>query len=342
MNGLRKYLLILLRVLFSMNLWSLEISLAPLYQYSPEGKAFLSTDITEDLYRLLNNKNAGGGVSFQIIKSEKPPSSILEAASLCTERGKDFLLYGFLKVTEMTYDLEVKLYDKDAGRLQKVFYARNSTDGYKSLAETMAERITVYLDKTFATSGQNRKQEIINGTVDLECGMGYWIPFDPWGIPLAGLGSFYFGGGVTPVEPLFSAGSYAFALRYGAELVYSAGINREGYESFFLHSIGFTIPVGLSAFWNLHNKLIFQISPGLQADVLIQDRLYAERAVEKSAAPTLSVLLGYGYLFPGRRVSLFSSVRFNTVFYTPPLFSAVSSLSIRYRFEGIYKRRRIK
>lgn len=323
-----------------MKLWGLEISLAPLYQYSPEGKDFLSTDITEELCSLLNEKNAGGGVSFLVIKSDKPPRSILEAASLCMEKGKDFLLYGFLKVTEMTYDLEVKLYDKDAGRLQKVFYSRNGTDGYESLAETMADRITAYLDKTFAPAGKDRKQELKKGIIDLEWGMGYWLPFDPWGIPLAGLGSFYMGGGVTPTEPLFTAGTFAFALRYGAALVYSAGMNRKGYESFFLHSLVFTFPVGLSVLWNLHNKLILQISPGLQADVLIQDRLYAERVVEKSAAFALSGLLGYGYLFPGRKVSLFSYLRFNTAFYDPPLFSLTPSVSIRYRFEGIYKKRR--
>ncbi len=331
---MKKYILLLSGFFLCMHLWSLQISLAPLYQYRPDGGTFPLTDVTEKLYRSLLQADAGGLAIFSIVKTSGPPKSILDAARLSEKENKAYLLYGFLKVTSGYYDFEVKLYDRKAGRIQKVFYAKDSIEGYETLIDTMSDRIIGYFNKILGVTNRKREAEKEHEVFDVETTAGYWIPFNPWAQSLMGLASVSVSGGFTPVEPLFTRDIFAFSLRYGISLNYSPGMNREGYESFFLHTMRFGFPVRFSILWHERNKAMLQVSPELQVDILVQDRLYADTVVEKSAAFSLSGALGYEYLFSGRRVSLGSTLEFHAAFYTAVLFSLEPSLYVRYRFKG--------
>ena len=113
---------------------------------------------------------------------------------------------------------------------------------------------------------------------------------------------------------------------------YSLGMNREGFESYFFHTVRMGFPVTLSALWHYRNKIIFQLAPELQLDILIQDRLYGSVVFEESAAFSLSANLGYEYLFTDKRVSVGFAARFHTAFYENILFSIEPSFYCRYRF----------
>lgn len=311
--------------------FGLESGLAELYQYNPGGMEFVNTDITSDLCRSLRLADTYGVLVMKRAGGDYIPKSVLEAAGLCEKENLNLLLYGFLKVTGGYYDLEVKLFDAEAGAIKKVFYSKAGPDEYENLVEVMTERILDYFNNVLGVIKRKREAEKKHGVIELETGLGYWFPFGSWDGPLMGLGSFHVSGSLIPVDPLFSLDIFTFALGYGLSAEYAPGMNREGYESFLFHTMRFGFPVMLSARWYTRNRVILQVTPGLQLDILVQDRLYGNTVTEKSGAFSLTAALGYEYIFGGNNFSLGGMMRFHTAFYTDVLFTLEPALYVRYR-----------
>lgn len=330
--GTKKLLFLAVGVLLSIRVWSFDVTLANLYQYNPEGDSFKGRNITEDLFKSLKLTDEVGLLTISRIKDKSIPKSILDAAQLSETENRDYILYGFLKVTGNYYDFEVKLFDRKGGSIKTVFYAKNSISDYGDLITTMSNRIISYFYKSHGVKRRKSEAKKEYGVIDIETGMGYWFPFNPWGESLLGLVSFHVSSGLTPVDPLFTWDIFKFALEYGISLDYSPGMNRESFESYFLHSLRMGFPVTLSALWYYRNKIILQITPELQLDILLQDRLYGSMVGEKSAAFSLSGTLGYEYIFEGKRYSAGGEVRFHAAFYSSVLFTLEPALYVRYRF----------
>lgn len=322
---------------FTLSLWSFDLGLANLYQYSPNGNEFDERDITKDLFKSLRETDKEGLLSLSRTKSKDIPKSILDTAGICESENSDFILYGFLKVTGNYYDFEVKLYDREASEIKTVFYAKNTTLGYEELVQTMSDRIVAYFYKTLGAASRKVEEETERGVIDIESGLGYWIPFNPWAESLMGLVSVHLSSSLTPTDSFFKWDIFTFALGYGIGLDYSLGMNKEGFESYSLHSIRMGFPVSLSAIWHYRNKLVLQIAPELQLDLLYQDRLYGSVVGEKSTVFSLSTSIGYEYLFTEKRFSLGFAARLHTAFYENLLFSIEPSFYGRYRFNPINK-----
>ncbi len=333
----RYYIFILLCLYIPVSMWSFDLSLAEIYQYSPDGSKITERDITKDLFNSLRKTDKDGVLSFLRIKSKNIPKSILDTALLSESENIDFILYGFLKVSGNYYDFEVKLYDREAGEIKNIFYAKNSISGYDELLQTMSDRIITYFYKTLGVTKRKTDGKEEFGIIDIETGLGYWIPFDPWAESLMGLVSVHLSSSLTPVDLLFEWNIFTFALSYGIGLDYSLGKNKEGFESYSLHSMRMGFPVSLSAVWHYSNKIVFQIAPELQLDILVQDRLYGSMVNEKSTIFSLSTSIGYEYLFTDKRLSLGFAARLHSAFYTDIFFSIEPSFYCRYRFNSLAK-----
>lgn len=332
-----KLLISIVYILLSTSIWSFDLTLANLYQYSPNGNTFIEENITGDLFKSIRESDKEGILSLSRTGNPVIPKSILDAAILSESEKNDFILYGFLKVDRNFYDFEVKLYDHIVGEIKTVFYAKNSSSDYNNLVRTMSERIITYFYKTLGVTKRKEEAGKERGVIDIESGLGYWIPFDPWAETLMGLVSFHVSSSLTPVDPLFKWDIFTFALSYGIGLDYSLGMNKEGFESYSLHLLRMGFPVSLSAVWHYSNKIVFQIAPELQLDILVQDRLYGSMVNEKSTVFSLSTSIGYEYLFTDKRLSLGFAARFHTAFYKNILISIEPSFYCRYRFNPLNK-----
>ncbi|MCD6397838.1 MAG: hypothetical protein J7L71_09885 [Spirochaetaceae bacterium] len=334
---MKNLLISIIYFFLAFSIWSFDLTLANLYQYSPDGNDFTEKNIIKDLFTSLREADKEGALSLSRTKSKDIPKSILDTAGLCESESIDFILYGFLKVTGNYYDFEVKLYDRKACGIKTVFYAKNISSGYHELVQTMSDRIIEYFYKTLGVTKRKTEEVKEHGVIDLESGIGYWIPFDPWAESLIGIAAFHVSSSLTPVDSLFEWDIFTFTLGYGLGLDYSLGMNKESFEGYVLHSIGFGFPVSFSALWHYRNKIIFQIAPELQVDILTQDRLYGSIVTEKSASFSLSTSLGYEYLFTRQRLSLGFLTRFHTAFYNNIFFSIEPSFYCRYRFNSMEK-----
>ncbi len=334
---IKKLLISIIYISLTISIWSFDLCLANLYQYSPDGSIFTENDIERDLFKSLRETDKEGVLSISRTNSNNIPKSILDTAALSESENVNFILYGFIKVTENYYDFEVKLYDREAGEIKNIFYAKNTTSSYRDLVHTMSSRIIAYFYKTLGITKRKSEEEKEHGVIDIETGLGYWMPFDPWAESLMGLVSVHLSSSLTPINPLLKWDVFTFALGYGIGLDYSLGMNKEGFESYSLHLLRMGFPVSLSATWHYRNKIVLQIAPELQLDILFQDRLYGSVVGEKSAVFSLSTSIGYEYLFTDKRLSLGFATRLHTAFYNNILFSIEPSFYCRYRFNPMDK-----
>ncbi len=311
--------------------WSLEVLIAPVYQYSPEGKKIMRKEITEDLYRTIRRSDERGLIKLTRLKSSEIPKSVLEAASLSEEEGCGYLLYGFLKITDRSYDLEVKLYDRDAGRIAKIFYSKTGVDDYEELVETMSDRIVGYLYKVYGVERREKEAETEYGVIRITTGAGYWVPIGEWSEVITGIGTVYFGCSITPTDPLFTIDILKFSVSYGVVVEYIPGMSREGYEDFFLHTIAAGIPVELSALWHERNIVFLQVLAGIDTGILVQQRKYDDTVTERSGAFLVSAGAGYEYMFGGSGYRAGIMVGFDIPLYDSVQYRLSPSVYVRYK-----------
>ncbi len=311
----KKVLCCIMLVLGSNFVYALDLSLASLYQYSPTEGPLPTLTSTEDLYTAIRRADEYGVLSLKLSQSDMVPKSVLEAASVSEQEDALYLHYGYLKVTEHYYDFVIKLYDRDAQKVQKVFYAKNNLSEYRQLIDVMSERITAYFSQVLGMDRQIAEMEKELGVLALDTGLGYWFPLSPYAESLIGLFSFHSGLSLWPEDPLFKWDIFSFAVGYGGSLDYSLGINREGFEGYTLHSLRIGLPVSFSARWHIKNKVVVSLSPVLLVDLMWQDRKYAETLLKRSAAFSVSSALGYEYLYPNKDWAIGAALRAHVAFY---------------------------
>ena len=109
---------------------AIEILLAPILLAPGE----LSVRPRKDLLSAVKSLDHLGAVELKpAADSDLSPSGVLEAAIICSETGTDYLIFGYIQQTEICWDCELKFYNNKTRRIEKKFFARDSSDQYGRL-----------------------------------------------------------------------------------------------------------------------------------------------------------------------------------------------------------------
>ncbi len=316
---------------FCVSVWGSEVLIASVYQYSPDGMEIRRKEITEDLYRTIRKSDERGLVELARLKSSEIPKSVLDAASVSGKAGCGYLLYGFLKISEVSLDLEIKLYDRESGKIARTFYSKTGVEDYGELVTTMSERIINYFYGVYGVERREREENTEHGVISVSSGAGYWIAAGPWADALAGIGAVYAGCTITPVRPLFTYDIYGFSLSYGMVFEYLPGMSREEYEPAFLHTVEAGFSAELEAVWYERNKVFLNVSVKTDISILVQERKYAGTNAERSVSPVVSFGAGYEYLLENSGYGIGFVLNLASVLYDPVLYRFSPSVYVRYR-----------
>jgi hypothetical protein len=333
------WILLFILLIASKNLCCVEICIAPIVQFEAGSDLEAETNISKDLYRLIKISDESGALKIVLLNKKEVgiPKSILDASEICEFQSIKFLIYGYLKKTENYYDAELKIYDHQRHEIREVFYAKDTLTNYKDLLDLLSGKLVDYFYNTLGFAPPEEKKEKETGYMSLDFGVGYWTPFGVWLDSLAGLISTDLSVKLTPVNPLFKLYFCSFFLRYGLNLSYCLGMNRPGYESYFLHTIKLRTPIDICAEWKQHNIAFFSIAPMFQIDLLVQDRLYDEIYKEQSAVMGISIAFGYEYLFENNKFVLGLINRIDAAFYSDLFVSVHPTIYGMYRFKPFIK-----
>ena len=252
--------------------------------------------------------------------TDDPPRSLLEAARLCEAHAYPYLLYGYLRRTDFSYQAEIKLFDREAGEIAAVFFAGDDRAHYQRLVADVASKILAYFEQEIGWTPEPRR-EPEGAVLRVPCALGAWIPVSAdWNRVAVGFAAAAVGLRYVPPRPLFTVAARRGYTALGLDLEYALAGNRPGYEGFFLHAARVRLPIEACLEVAGRHSIGLGVGPLLAVDTMAQDRLYADLAVETSAAAGLSLLLSYRYALSPRTALGLSNV-LDWVAYAQPLVS---------------------
>ncbi|WP_319563282.1 hypothetical protein [Marispirochaeta sp.] len=287
-------------LLFAGNLGALEIHVAPLVVDSREAGTGLLAEKNpqKDLVRLLHDSDHQGAVSVTILPERKygSPRSFLEAAELCETAGIDYLLYGYIKEGEYSWDCEIKLYVRETNEVAQLFFGRDGTDHYDRMLDELSKKILDYFYGEVGLAPYAPAPEPDRKIFSIPIHLGYWSPGGgEWGEVSIGIGRIESGVLFVPVSPLWYHGDVPWELETGITLSYSLAANDKEYESFLLHSLRINLPLLAAAELNADQSIVLGGGLSMQFDILNQDRQYYGSYTAFSAAPGAFVEADYRY-----------------------------------------------
>jgi len=300
---------------------ALEVYLAPLaFEDDSDGREAPASSLEADLLGALQQAGLGEAVLLRQTSSSPTPRSLLEAMHLCEKGGYAFLLYGYLKRTAYAYSMELKLLDRERGRIAAQFFASDDSAHYERLIQDTAAKVKDYFRVEMGLEQPRTVEDPRRNLVYFSLCLGYWTPLGgEWDRVVAGVVSAGLAVRFVPTDPLFTLWSRRGHLELGLEAEYGLGMNEPGYESFFLHAVRIRIP--LAALLELPAGHAAGLGIGLlvEIDTAVQDRLYAPLFTDSTIIPGGFVKLLYRYAL-SERVSLGVTALFEVAAYAPALF----------------------
>ena len=310
---------------------TLEIGVAPLFVTGIDAgsEKLPGGECGERLRRLIGAAMLSGEVSLRALEGdgESAPRSFLEAALLAERSGSDCLLYGYISRGEFTWEGELKLFDRESGRVAASFFDRDAVDEYDRFIASLARKVADFLilDAGYAAPAPAPSPE--RNIFSLPLRLGY---------PAAG-GAGY--GRVTRgivacetgllLTPARGAGSREF--RTGCLVSYRLALNAAGYEAYRLHSIGVALPAAFVFPVAGTDRISLGAGAGVRFDLLDQERNYYGEYRALGVAPILDLALVYEHSLRGAW-SIGFGAELETALYSGPEVSVLSGIQLRYEF----------
>jgi hypothetical protein len=279
---------------------ALDIRVAPLAVDGRETGTGFSAEKNpqKELVHLLHSGDHQGAVSVTILpeRTYSSPRSFLEAAELCEAAGIDYLLYGYIRKGEYSWDCEIKLYARETNTVAQLFFGRDGRDHYERMLEELSAKILDYFYGEVGLAPCVPAPEPDRKIFSIPILLGYWSPGgEEWGELSIGIGRLESGVLFVPVSPLWYHGDVPWELETGITLSYSLAVNDKEYESFLLHSLRINLPLLAAAELGADHGIAFGGGLSMQFDILNQDRQYYGSYRAFSAAPGAFVEAAYRY-----------------------------------------------
>jgi len=120
----KKFLLGLLVYLFAGCVFAETISIAEIIIYDSQGKdVSIFRNPENDIQKNLSHLWFNGLIDFDVAtkKTVGPVASSLDALKACNKLGRQFIIYGYMKQTDVNYYVELKLYNVEEKKVLRSF-----------------------------------------------------------------------------------------------------------------------------------------------------------------------------------------------------------------------------
>lgn len=331
-SGLPRRVVCAVALLLSMEAASaIEVRVAPIvFLDDSRGGLAPPPAVERSLCERLSRRFFEGRVTFQSSGNEAAPRSLLEALRLADSRGYPYLVYGYMRRTDETLALELKLADRAARTIAAIFFSGDSSDRYERLVDDMDAKIASYFEESLglARSGETT---VRGRTWSIPVAVGWWGPgTSPWSGALSGLVHAEIGVLLRPRMRERGKGLKARRLGAGTDLEYSLGTSVPGVEEAMLHGVAWRFYADWEADLGEFGRLGASAGPFLRADILAQSRKYQGPYVDAAAVLGVGGRVRYAWRLSGR-ASMGLCLGVDLAFYAEPLLVLSTALRTEFR-----------
>jgi len=289
-----------------------EIKIAPLAVFDSNGNAAeFSSSPSRIIYTELEKHWFEGLLSFSYLDEKKYeiPVTIVDANKICISEKSDYLLYGFIKKNESSWQCEVKLYDANSKKNLKQFFASDSLEYPDRLMDVLCQNILYGLEEiTGLTADTVIAKKNHPAEISIPISPFYWTPVDSeWGSRILGIAGVATGIEFYPEQPSFALKGKLLDFSLKLNLLWKIGINKEEGYPLILNTAAVSLPVLFHIHFDMHHSLycgaglcysfeFMKIRPKYENEKFLYQNIFSAEAV-----------LGYEYCI-NNKVKMFTEV----------------------------------
>ena len=268
----------------------------------------------EALYQSLEEQK--GALDMMAVKTPaqiKTVRSSYDALKVCKEEKIEYLLYGWIKKGEHTYEGELRIFDGEGRKNIYTVYEKDGAAEYEAFIRNISGKVVGKLQELFYLPAEEKDET--HSKINVQAEIGYWTFMNKdWLKYLTGTISV--GGGLEVIPNdgavLTKKMNLYFSIGFAAD--YRLAVSGKEAIKSYLHSIdiaGYT-----NVYVNFHNEHTIYGKTGVfyDFDILSYSDKYADGKVSYSGAIGMVFGLGYKYGI-SEKVKLVFESDFECIFY---------------------------
>lgn len=332
--------LILAIIIIFIRLEAEQVYIAPLLSVDEVGESYeIDIKFRDDIHESIEKQKEFLGV--EIIKTSKKVKQIrssYDALKLCREEKITYLIYGWIKKTEYTYEGELRIFDGEGRKNIFTVYEKDGIENYETFVKNISKKVLDSLHEIFYIPKQEEVEKY--SRINVETYVGYWTFMNKAWVKYMS-GTIGIGGGfeIIPDDSVLFIKTYPVYFSVGLSLDYRLGVNRkEALKSYLnnLNAIGYTnIYMNFYDIHRIYGKA--GILYGL--DILAYQDKYSDGKVNTSGAVGIITGIGYKYSVSDKIKIIFAN-EFEFVFYKKVMSKYIGKIGVEVEvFKKEYKKR---
>ena len=268
----------------------------------------------DDIYQSLEEQK--GALDMMAVKTPaqiKTVRSSYDALKVCKEEKIAYLLYGWIRKSEQTYEGEIRIFDGEGRKTIYAVYEKDGAAEYEAFIRNISGKVVGKLQELFYLPAEEKDET--HSKINVQAEIGYWTFMNKdWLKYLTGTISV---GGeleVIPKDVVFSWKKINMYFSIGFAADYRLAVSGKEAIKSYLHSIdiaGYT-----NVYVNFHNdhRIYGKMGVVYDFDILSYTDKYAATRVVNSGAVGIVAGLGYKYGI-SEKVKLVFESDFECIFY---------------------------
>lgn len=257
--------------------------------------------VSKDLCEWLSKKWFDGCVEFTSVSQSKtgPVTSSFDAIKACNLIESQYIVYGYLKKSSVNYYCELKLYNKEIAKVQKVFFATDDLDNYDRLVMDVSDKIENYFIESFGIKTEADKADDLHlFELALPASIYYWGPINnDWSDVLMGIIGINTGIEMYPCLPVKYVKNRQLDISFRLLIDYRYGMGAPNSYSMNYHALAFQTPIVFNYYLDKKKSVSFGMGPLYEFDFAQIEKKYENSIWLRQNQFGLEFLVGYYYYF---------------------------------------------
>ena len=268
----------------------------------------------EALYQSLEEQK--GALAMTAVKTPaqiKTVRSSYDALKVCKEEKIAYLLYGWIRKSEQTYEGEIRIFDGEGRKTIYTVYEKDGAEDYEAFIQNISRKVVRKLQELFYLPAEEKDET--HSKINVQAEIGYWTFMNKdWLKYLTGTISV--GGGLEVIPNdgavLTKKMNLYFSIGFAAD--YRLAVSGKGAVKSYLHNVN--IAGYMNTYLHFRNEHTIYGKTGVfyDFDILSYSDKYADGKVSYSGAIGMVFGLGYKYGI-SEKVKLVFESDFECIFY---------------------------
>lgn len=268
----------------------------------------------EALYQSLEEQK--GALAMTAVKTPaqiKTVRSSYDALKVCKEEKIAYLLYGWIRKSEQTYEGELRIFDGEGRKTIYTVYEKDGAEDYEAFIQNISGKVVGKLRELFYLP--DRDENKTHSRINVQVEIGYWTFMNrDWSKYLTGTISV--GGGLEVIPNdgavLTKKMNLYFSIGFAAD--YRLAVSGKGAVKSYLHNVNIAGYMNTYLHFRNDHRIYGKMGVVYDFDILSYTDKYAATRVVNSGAVGIVAGLGYKYGI-SEKVKLVFESDFECIFY---------------------------